>query len=376
MDHLEESNATGQFNRGGLLTGSLKAGALLAGVAALAWCLARIVELGRAPALAASDLLSALALMFAAIALALLLWGVAEMLRKLADIRELLVNPATGAENEPAGARPAGRVEARSQSIEDLSTGLDELIKLTREVRDVSLLSEAERARRVQVQGQALLAALQQEIPALLQNHQWFEARRRIEQGRERFPGLAEWDHMEQQIEKMRGNVESRDVENATRQVNDLSALGAWERAAGVVTELAERHPNSPKVQELVRRVSIQRERADAEQRARLMAQAQEAVNLREWNKALTLSNDLLRRFPRSPEAEALRQQLPTLTENAEIQTRQQMESDFREQMKQRRYETALRLANELIERYPSSPQAEALRGQLPRLEEIAAGRK
>ncbi|NLG41995.1 MAG: hypothetical protein GX547_02015, partial [Phycisphaerae bacterium] len=100
------------------------------------------------------------------------------------------------------------------------------------------------------------------------------------------------------------------------------------------------------------------------------------AVNQREWNKALVLANDLLHRYPRSPEADALRQQLATLTENAEIQTRQQMESEFREQMKQRQFASALRLANELMERYPKSPQADVLRSQLPRLEKLAAEQK
>jgi hypothetical protein len=45
------------------------------------------------------------------------------------------------------------------------------------------------------------------------------------------------------------------------------------------------------------------------------------------------------------------------------------MENEFRELMKQQRYSEALSLAHELIDRYPKSPQAEVLREQLPRLE-------
>jgi hypothetical protein len=372
MNQADETMVVGEVNRNGRLTAWLKLGALLAGFAITAWSAGRMIELSRAGALSGSNLLGSLAIGFGGLGLALLVWGLAEVLHRLDEIRDLLAR-GEQASAADAGGHAGGHADSGPRSLENLNAGIEELISLTREVRDVSLLSENDRARRVQVQGRALLAVLQQEIPALLQNHQWVEARRRIQHARERFPVLDEWDQLDQQIENMRGNVEARDVEGATRQVNDLAALGAWERATGVVRELLERHPNSPKVQELARRVSIQREKADAEQRARLMAQAQEAVNEREWNRALTLANDLLRRYPRSLEADALRQQLATLTENAEIQTRQQMESDFREQMKQRQYSSALRLANELLERYPNSPQAEALRGQLPRLQQLAS---
>jgi len=373
MDEADERSEPAEAKRAGLLTVVLKVGALLAGLGILAWCAERLVEMYGATGVSASEVLGSLAIMFAGLGLALLVWGVAEAVRRLDEIRDLLDRSEQA--SSPAAVGRAG-VHADGRVFEDLKTGVEELISLTREVRDVSLLSEAERARRLQVQGQALLAVLQQEIPALLQNHQWVEARQRVQRARERFPSLREWDQLEQQIESMRGSVEARDVENAARQINDLAALGAWERAGGLVRELAERHPDSPRVQELLRRVSIQREKADAEQRARLMAQAQEAVNQREWNKALVLANDLLHRYPRSPEADALRQQLATLTENAEIQTRQQMESEFREQMKQRQFASALRLANELMERYPKSPQADVLRSQLPRLEKLAAEQK
>jgi len=103
------------------------------------------------------------------------------------------------------------------------------------------------------------------------------------------------------------------------------------------------------------------------------MAEAQEASNAREWKKALQLATMVIQRFPRSPEAQALRMQLPTLQENAEIQIRQHMESEIRELIKQHRFDEALRIAHELLQQYPDSPQAAVLREQLPRLEEKAS---
>jgi len=255
----------------------------------------------------------------------------------------------------------------------DMANALDDLVSLTRDVRDVALLSEEQRAQRLEMQGKAALRELETAIPALLQAHRWVEARRRVQSARIRFPNVDGWSKLEEQIESQRARIEARDVETTSRQINDLVALGAWDRAAVVMRDLLERHPDSKPVQDLSRRLSVQREKADAEQRARLMAQAQEAVSHRDWNKALGLANDVIRRFPRSEEADALREQMPTLVQNAEIQTRQQMEKQFRELMKNHDYQEALQLARELMARYPNSPQASALRDQVPRLEELTA---
>jgi len=218
-----------------------------------------------------------------------------------------------------------------------------------------------------------VLELLQREVPLLLQEHNWIEARRRVQQARERFPHLKEWDRLEKQIEQMRAQVETRDIEDAERQIKDLTSLGAWDRVAEVVKALLERHPDSAKANELARRLRDQRHKAEAEQRARLMAQAQEATNKREWKAALAAANALIQRFPQSPEAQALRLQLPTLQENAEIQTRKQIENEISELIKQRRFEEALRLTHDLINQYPDSPQATKAREMLPKLEEKVA---
>ena len=41
--------------------------------------------------------------------------------------------------------------------------------------------------------------------------------------------------------------------------------------------------------------------------------------------------------------------------------------------IREHRYSQALLLARQVVEKYPDSPQAEVLRGQLPRLQERAA---
>jgi outer membrane protein assembly factor BamD (BamD/ComL family) len=139
--------------------------------------------------------------------------------------------------------------------------------------------------------------------------------------------------------------------------------------------DLLERHPKAQGAQELGRRLRLQREKAEAEMRAKLMTQAQEYSNRRDWGNALTTARTIVERFPNSPEAEALRSQLRILEANAEVRERQRMEAGIRDLLARQRYEEAVRQARALIARYPHSPQAAVLHDQLPRLEEKAAGR-
>jgi hypothetical protein len=121
--------------------------------------------------------------------------------------------------------------------------------------------------------------------------------------------------------------------------------------------------------------VQNERGKADAEARSRLMGQVQDAVKRREWSVAMSTAQALIRQYPASGEARALRLDLPTLTENAEIQTRKRMESEITQLTRSRRFDEALQMARELIERYPRSPQGGVLRDRLPQLEARASAR-
>jgi outer membrane protein assembly factor BamD (BamD/ComL family) len=336
---------------------------------ALVWGITALVQISQADETSARAVLAALAKMLGGIWAGVALWGLGIVLRRLVAIQRAGEQAAMSHRELAAGRPRAAASDARLGASDD---ELDELVVLLREVRDISLLNEEQRSLRLQAQGKAVLSMLQREVPVLLREHNWIEARNRVEEARERFPTFSEWDALEQQIEQMRAQVEARDIEAAERQIDDLSSLGAWDRVAEVMNELLERHPDAPRVNELAQRLRAQRNKAEAEQRAGLMARAQEASNNREWKAALTAATSLIQRYPKSPEAQALRMQLPTLQENAEIQTRQQMETQIRDLIKEHRFDEALRVAHELLDQYPESPQANVLRDQLPRLEEKA----
>ncbi len=364
-DYAEFDEREG-FSRTGLIRGALDIFGLLAIVAAPIWCIYEVVSLGRVQQLNLETALGVFAAMLGGIAVGVILLALSELIRRLGAIQNAAE---TGGERSAEWSQWGSR-SARADYEQSISQALEELVVLTREVRDISLLNEQQRAMRLDAQGHAVLDMLMREVPLLLREHNWIEARRRVQQARERFPHFKEWDKLEQQIEQMRAQVEAHDIDAAQRQIKDLTALGAWDRVAEVIKELLERHPDSAKANELAHRLRAERNKAQAEQRARLMAQAQEATTKREWKAALDAATSLIQRFPQSPEAQALRLQLPTLQENAEIQARKKMENEISERIKQRRFEEALRITHDLLEQYPDSPQAIKAREMLPKLEQ------
>lgn len=296
-----------------------------------------------------------------------LLWGVGEIVRRLEALQSVNEEVASQTSSTAAGERSLAQVESESQAT------LHEMTVLLREVRDISLLTPEQRAMRMQAQGKAVLETLTREVPVLLREHNWIEARNRVLDARQRFPTFREWDQLEQQIERMREQVEQHDLEAAERQIGDLTALGAWDRVDEVLHELLRRHPDSVRAINLAQKLRVERHKAEADQRARLMAQAQEAANNRDWELAVNAASTLIQRFPKSPEAQALRMQLPVLRENSQIKERQRMENEIRALIKAGRFDEALRIARDLIDQYPASPQAEVLRDQLPKLEQKAS---
>jgi len=367
MHEFDEPAADTELQRARIVVALLDVGGWFVIAFSLVWALAQVWGMGQAGDSTWVDLATLLAKMVAGLAGGVLLWGLSEIVRRLCDLKAASMGMWAP---DPAGVARSATDAASSEGVDPVR--LEELVVLTREVRDISLLSEEQRRLRLDAQGKAACEHLQREVPQLLREHNWIEARNRVQEARERFPSLREWDTLEKQIEEMRVQVETHDIEDASRQINDLVALAAWERVAEVVDHLLERHPESARAIELAQDVRRRRHEAEAQQRAQLMARAQEAVNQRDWKVALEAGMRVIKRFPKSAEAQDLRVQMPTLRANAEIKARQEMEANIRTLSQQHRYSDALRVARDVIDRYPTSPQASALREKIGRLEQLA----
>ncbi len=365
-DMYEDTDVQEPLNSGRLAAAGMIIGGTLLAVVTTVWCLVRCWQLSQMEAPVAADFFATAAFTIAGWTVALLSWGGAALLRRLDEIHMVL------AEGRPAAPVAAPGRQVNPAAIEQLNRRIDQLAQLALETRDIALLTEEERRQRAEIESQALAGQLDKDIPALLREHNWQEAQLRLQRARTRFPALPIWERLAEQVEQARIKFEKHDVETTTREVDELLALGELDRAATLVRDLQRRHPDAREAVELGKRVATALDRASAEERAELMAKAQEATDQRRWTDALRHVEEVMKRFPNSPEAQDLRQQLPTVRSNAEIQTRQRAETEITELIRQHRYDEALERARALIDRYPDSPQARALRDQIPRLQQRA----
>jgi hypothetical protein len=60
------------------------------------------------------------------------------------------------------------------------------------------------------------------------------------------------------------------------------------------------------------------------------------------------------------------------IQDNAEIEQRQEQEIRIRELIRNRQFAEAIQLAEDLLTRFPNSPQADAIDVLLPRIRELA----
>jgi hypothetical protein len=370
MEKTMSDGVQSGLNRSRLVAALLALSGAILAVMCIIWAVDRYSQMSRSVDM--SGFLTTTMLLITGIVAAVLLWGLGELLRKVDDLVEIAWSSQIQHEihhyRERAGITVAG--VDMSGSPED-SSALEELLRLTRDLRDISLLSEEERAIRYQQQSKQLVQNLEKDVPRLLQEHNWIDAKRRISLARMQFPRVANWDVLERQIEEYRSKVEKHDIETVTRQTADLRLIGAWDRAEDAARELLERHPDSPTAYDVLRGLRFEREQAEAE---RVFAAAQDATHRHEWTEALSHVEQYLKDFPNGPRADDLRAQVPTLKTNQEIQIRHRMEGQFRELLAQHRFDEALSIGRLFLERYPHSPQAAALREQLPKLEQRLAG--
>lgn len=247
-----------------------------------------------------------------------------------------------------------------------------ELLIVLKDIRDNSLLSREERAEKQQHIADEAIHDATVRIRELTAAGEFAQTREIAEAIARQFPNDERVAELLEEVEQSREKHEDEDVRACTNQVNDLISISAWGRVRELAQQLQQRHPNSVEARRLLLRIEREHRQFETEQRRRMSAEVQRFVSRRRWEEALVVARTFIERFPGCEESEALRMELPTLEGNAEIETRQRHEARIMEYARNGRYIEAVDLARKVIEEFPDSPQAEALRSQLERLEELA----
>lgn len=249
---------------------------------------------------------------------------------------------------------------------------LSEILRVLEDIRDNSLLSDDERCEKRRRVADDELQEAQAVIRLLIGRGEFAQARQVAEKRQQKYPADERAAALVRQVEDARERGEVADVNGTIKQVDDLISISAWPRARELAQQLQQRHPDSVAARQLLIRIEREHQTAQDEQRRRMYAEIQRGVTRRRWEEALVAARTFIERFPGCEESAALCMKLPTLETNAEIEVRQQLEARIMDFAKHGRYLEAVELARKVIEKYPTSPQAEALRVQLPRLEELA----
>jgi tetratricopeptide (TPR) repeat protein len=240
------------------------------------------------------------------------------------------------------------------------------------DIQDSLLLSPRERKEKRERTANEDIQNAQVLVGSLTEGGDFGQAREVALTLQRRYPSDTRASDLVERVEHAREQHEAEDVNSFTRQVNDLISISAWERARQLTQQLLESHPDSAEARQLWLKVERQHRAFSDEQRRRMNAEIQRFVTRRRWEEALAAARIFVQRFPNCEDSEALRMQIPTLEANADIEVRQRLEAEIVDRAREGRYIEAAELARKIIEQYPDSPQAQVLRSQLGRLEELA----
>ena len=205
-----------------------------------------------------------------------------------------------------------------------------------------------------------------------IDSHDFHRARQELASLAERFGSDSRINEMAERLEKTAQSALANNIILVSQHVENLMKQGDWDHAERIVLELADKYPTAVEPTALVERVQRERKAFALKHRQRMHDEIQQFVNQRRWQEALVANRKFIETFPAGVDTDALRAQTPTLQANAEIQARQKFEHHIKQYIEQHQYWDALAMARRIITEYPLSPQANALRSQLPRLEELA----
>ena len=171
------------------------------------------------------------------------------------------------------------------------------------------------------------------------------------------------------------GKDVAEDVVACRRQVEDLMALAHFDEAVAAAEELVESYPNSEKAADLWARVLRESDAYHRDMRHRMQKDVQHFSETRVWRRALAAAEKLIEAYPDSPEATQLSRQMQTLRDNSRIEEVRELRDQIRDMLERRRYAEAVKVAEEVMDRYPETQAAAELRGEIRRLRLLARGR-
>ena len=248
-----------------------------------------------------------------------------------------------------------------------------EMRELLEEIRDNTLLDDEQKRER----WSALLAqrksTLCEAIEERIGQKRFVDAAHDLERFEELFGSDENTTELRRKLDSARQLAEKRDLAEALENYISQKANREFDSAVRSAEALLNTYPHSIEARKWLEQIHRDREQITVEHRKALVRETQEFSERREWRRALATARTLIETYPDSPDARSIHSQIETLEFNAGVEIRQELEEQIKVLVGKGEFADAVELANQLIVRYPDSPQADALRNQLPRLRDRIA---
>jgi len=247
-----------------------------------------------------------------------------------------------------------------------------DLFHILSDMREILVLPADQRQRRFQNIMQAELQKRLADAEKFIASGDFHRARAQLNILTDRFGPNERVQAVEKQLERASQAALEADVHQAREKIKELMGESRWDEAERYARELADKYPNAAEPLGFIEHICRERQLYEQRHRTRLHDEIQQFVHQRHWQEAARAARRFIDTFPVGLDTDALRIELETLEANAEIQTRQQLEQQIKEYVSQQQYWDGLAIARRILADYPFSPQANALRTQIARLEELA----
>ncbi len=244
--------------------------------------------------------------------------------------------------------------------------------ELLREIRELSLLGDTDRKARLAHHLDQRKRLMSRQIMELVNQHEFARAEKILIDLESQFPGDAHAVGCRRDLEAARRESETKIVRLGIERVEHLVAIGSWDQALTAINQLVENFPDNTEASQLLSRVAKEHDVFVDTNAQSLYADLRRHTEQHQWRPALDVVQKLLSKYPMHPRAQQMRQQFRTIQENADIQERQEAEVQIQELIRAAKFRDAIDIAEDIIRRFPGSPQADAIEAMLPRLQDLA----
>ena len=244
--------------------------------------------------------------------------------------------------------------------------------ELLREIRELSLLGDTDRKARLAHHLDQRKRLMSRQIMELVNQHEFARAEKILIDLESQFPGDAHAVGCRRDLEAARRESETKIVRLGIERVEHLVAIGSWDQALTAINQLVENFPDNREASQLLSRVAKEHDVFVDTNAQTLYADLRRHTEQHQWRPALDVVQKLLSKYPMHPRAQQMRQQFRTIQENADIQERQEAEVQIQELIRAAKFRDAIDIAEDIIRRFPGSPQADAIEAMLPRLQDLA----